>query len=170
MLRPAVFLSFRGLLERLRGRDLRTDTFGIQLATSFFELDGDPATAYDAARHWPAFPHLRDPSDNQGARLKAEFVLATSRDEAERAYAKIVLDGDPDDEIRVQIRTLLRSAEATGRLRWRGDRGVNLDEIDSFLVRFGLAPTRDHWSECDTMARFTAAIEVANGGNLLAAA
>lgn len=169
-LRPAMFLSLRALLERLRGQDLRTDSFGIQLAPSLFYLDGDAAEVSATVRYWPTFPHLRDPSDDQGTRLKAEFVLATSKDEAERAYAKVVLNGDPNDEIRMQVRELLRSAEATGRLTWRGDRGVDLNEVDAFLKQRGFAPTQDHWHECDTMARFAAAIEVANGGKLLAAA
>lgn len=169
-LRPAMFLSLRALLERLRGRDLRTDTFGIWLPSSLFYLDGDLGAAYAVARHWPAFPHLRDPSDNQGARLKAEFILATSRDEAERAYAKVILEGDPDDEIRAQVLTLLRGAEASGRLIWHGDRAVDLNEVDAFLARCSLAQTSAHRPECNTMPRLAAAIEAANGDAVLAAA
>lgn len=167
-LRPAMFLSLRGLLEHLRGLDLRTDTFGIQLATSLFSLDGDAAEASRMVRYWVPFPRLRDPSPDEAQRAHAQHVLLTSTDEAARREAHIVLRGEPDDEIRLRVHEMLRAAEASGRLVWCGNREVDFDEVDALLQQHGFRPTgSDRWPEPHL---FPAIIEAANGGNLLAAA
>lgn len=167
-LRPAVFLSLRALLERLRGLDLRTDTFGIQLATSLFYLNGDAAEVSRMVRYWAPFPRLRDPSPDEAQRAHAQHVLLTSTEEAARREAQIVLHGEPDDEIRLRVHEMLRAAEASGRLVWRRSRDINMDEVDALLQRHGFRPTgSNRWPGSHL---FPAIIEAANGGHLLAAA
>lgn len=178
-LRPALFLSLRALLERLRGRELRTDSFGIQLASSFLFLDGDMPQAEAVVRGWGSFPRLREASQDEEKRARARQILATSTDEAARREAFIVLNGEPDDDIRTWVKGYLRAAEASGRLRWRGDRDVDLDEVDAFLERCGLPATglggvdllTSTHPQAPSRTQFVAAIiEVANGGSLIGVA
>ncbi|MBI4434930.1 hypothetical protein HY635_03935 [Candidatus Uhrbacteria bacterium] len=170
-LRPALFLSLTGLLEHLRGMNLRTDSYGIQLATSLFFLDGDAEFARATIRYWTAFPHLRDPSEDETQRAKAEAILVNpTASDADRREALIVLNGEPDDAIRERVHDLLRTAEASGRLVWRGAREVTVDDVDTLLKRCGLRPTAPYHHVVATTTLFTAAVEAANGGALLAAA
>lgn len=136
-LQPALFLSLRALLERLRGMDLRTDSFAIQLASSLLFLDGDMRLAEVVVRSWPDFPRLREASQDEEKRARAQQILATSTDEAARREASVVLHGEPDDDVRTRVKGLIRSADATGRLRWRGDREIDAAEVDAFLERSG---------------------------------
>jgi hypothetical protein len=168
-LRPAMFLSLQALLTRLRGKDLRTDTFGIQLANSLFCLDGDAAEASVVVRYWPAFPRLREPSTDERARADAEHVLRTSADEAARREAHIVLHGESDDEIRLRVHGMLRTAEAGGRLIWRGAHEVDPPEVDWLLERNGLQPTGSSRRDPE-LSEFAARIEIMNFGAVLAVA
>lgn len=170
-LRPALFLSLQTLLEHLRGRDLRTDSFGIQIAASLFYLDGDWTEAEVMIRYCPAFPRLRDPSKDDEARARAQRVLASAASsDADRREALIVLNGESDDEIRLRMKGLLRAAETTGRLIWRGGREIDPTEVDAFLERSGYTATKTAGMVLEDPAIFAATIETANGGSLLAAA
>jgi len=166
-LRPALFLSLTALLEHLRGRNLRTDSFGIQLASSFFCLDGDMSQAEAVVRNWPSFPRLREPSMDGEQRERARHVLATSTDARARRDATVVLEGDPDDETRTWVKGFLRAAEESGRLVWRGDRDIGPDEVNALLERWGFTAIG---MGLESPAILSAAIESANGGSLLAAA
>ena len=170
-LRPALFLSLTALLERLRGMDLRTDSFGIQLANSLFCLDGDAEFARATIRYWAAFPRLRDPSQDDAQRAKAEAVLLNpAASDADRREAYVVLHGEPDDAIRERVHEILRTAEESGWLVWRGNRAITPGEADALLERCGFRPTTPYHHVVATTTLFTAAVEAANGGSLLAAA
>lgn len=177
--RPALFLSLRALLERLRGRDRRTDSFGIQLASSLLYLDGDARLTEAVVRSWPSFPRLREASQDEERRMRARHVLTTSTDEAARREAATVLNGEPDDEARLWVKQYLRTAEASGRISWREDRDIDLAEVDALLEGNGFTATglggvdllaSTHPQAPSQTQCIAAIIEAANGGNLLAAA